>query len=322
MLALQCLGAAAPHAGSSSALDAATSPEPSPSPSPSPLELCEQIWSKGVESLVPLADDPRPDIRGNQYLGKAPWPSLLFVHVGKTCGTTVGFTLRDNAGQIKLLNPPRPPYAEVHVHSVRPDVVEHAEHVLISLRDPVDRVVSAYNTFTCMRDPEHQNDPDICKRKVQKPQDLSLKQQSKRLRLIQCFPTVGEFADGLDDDTDCARLARESLLFDFSFGHSAMGACFYTGGLLPQLQNKSVYVVETDDCDEDLRAVPSWLGLNTSFHIEQRHEGTFPHHDDTISASGRARLRRHLEHEYAWVEQLRKLSWKRGGDGGHGGGPE
>ena len=54
------------------------------------------------------------------------------------------------------------------------------------------------------------------------------------------------------------------------------------------------------------------LGLrNDSFKLRQElHAGGFPHHDDTLSVKGRDVLRQHLAHEYAFVDELRRMAVK------------
>ena len=281
---------------------------------PSPLDVCKNTWSTAVSAMSDSPEgDFRPELRGDAFRAKVP-PALLFVHVGKTCGATVGFALRDNQRLMSTKHPLQPAYDEVHTHPVRWGVLAAADYVLVSLRDPIDRVVSSYNSYVCTRestvDKHGQrvpiNSQNECKRK---PQELGLIQDA-HARLIFCFPTVNEFAERIDEDNECGQLARNSLLTDFTFGHAAMGACFYLGGMLDLLQNKSIFIVETKTCDADINAIAPWLGLrNDSFKLRQElHAGGFPHHDDALSVLGRDKLRQHLAHEYAFVDELRRMS--------------
>ena len=280
----------------------------------SPMELCKRTWTKAVEAMPESPEgDSRPELRGDAFRTKTP-PSLLFVHVGKTCGATVGFALRDNQRLLNTRHPLQPAYDEVHTHPVRWGVLAAADYVLVSLRDPIDRVVSSYNSYVCARETEldengqrvNVNSRSECKRK---PNEVSFTRKAQA-RLIFCFPTVNEFAERLDEDTECGRLARDSLQYDFGFGHAAMGACFYLGGMMDLLQNKSVFVVETKTCDSDINAIAPWLGLrNNSLKLRQElHAGGFPHHDDKLSVKGRDVLRQHLAHEYAFVDELRRMA--------------
>ena len=60
---------------------------------------------------------------------------VLFVHVGKTCGGTIAAELRKN----------RVAYHEVHLDKVDGETLAKYKRVIVSARDPVDRVVSAFN---------------------------------------------------------------------------------------------------------------------------------------------------------------------------------
>ena len=58
---------------------------------------------------------------------------VLFVHVGKTCGGSAVAYLR------RAVN-----VTEVHLRPVKREEVEGASHVVVSVRDPAERVVSAF----------------------------------------------------------------------------------------------------------------------------------------------------------------------------------
>ena len=60
---------------------------------------------------------------------------VLFVHVGKTCGGTIAAELRKN----------HVAYHEVHLDKVDGEKLAKYKRVIVSARDPVDRVVSAFN---------------------------------------------------------------------------------------------------------------------------------------------------------------------------------
>ena len=58
---------------------------------------------------------------------------VLFVHVGKTCGGSAVAYLR------RAVN-----VTEVHLRPVKREEVERASHIIVSVRDPTERVVSAF----------------------------------------------------------------------------------------------------------------------------------------------------------------------------------
>ena len=89
MLLLLPLGAPQPQAEVSTALSEQRSTPLDTAPalgSISPMELCKRTWTKAVEAMPESPEgDSRPELRGDAFRTKTP-PSLLFVHVGKTCG--------------------------------------------------------------------------------------------------------------------------------------------------------------------------------------------------------------------------------------------
>jgi hypothetical protein len=184
--------------------------------------------------------------------------------------------------------------------------------VVIVLRDPIQRVISAYNTAACKEDVEVTDEKE-CKRTPKHEQFQRF--GFKKLSLLECFPNVTVFANGLDDNTECGHLAREVLRNNETHpgssrgDHVGMGNCFYLGGLSSALMHKRIHLVETRSCDADIAKIPAWLGLKHPL-IEQppTHVGGFPHHLDKPSAEGMERLRRYLAHEYAFHDELKRLA--------------
>ena len=272
-------------------------------------DVCTSRWEHATHGLV----QPSPPESGAECL-EGREPTVLFVHVGKTCGGSVNAALETNAAAIEARYPGHPAYAMVHAHAVRRKVLNGCgKHVIVTLRDPVDRLVSAFNTMACKYDASVA-DKDLCMRKKHADFMLQHPHQKTTKDLLGCFPNVTAYANSIDDDSECGKIARQSLGPQphgrGANGHISLGSCFYLGGLLETLQKKSVYIVDTESCDADIQGIPHWLGLNQSFAYDKSvvtHVGDFPHHTDTISSAGRAKLRRHLEHEYRFQEQIRAL---------------
>lgn len=284
------------------------------------METCRRRWSAAIHrDMPPLELDANPHLRGEKCLQK-PAPNMLFVHVGKTCGQTVTIVLKKNAEILQRLHPKHEPYDLVHVHPVRPEVIAGVDNVVISLRDPVDRLISAYNHAACVFSGA---DRKICERTPTTQQlhpNFAAKVPGARLAepnelgqfVLRCYPNVTAFADGLDDDSICGRVARDVIGLDRSNGdvnHIGKGTCYYLGGVAGRLRGKRVHIVETDSCDADIASIPSWLGLKKAFSpAVMIHGGDFPHHHDTVSDEGRQRLKRYLNHEYVLHEELRKYA--------------
>ena len=279
----------------------------------SPAALCESRWHYAQKGLS--RGKAKSELRGDRCLGTRP-PSVLFVHVGKTCGGSIDAALHANAELIQKQYPGRPAHATVHAHAVSRNVLKGCgEHVVISMRDPMDRVVSAFNTLACKRD--ELDDPEVCVRPA--PVEARLHRTNgtnPSKSLLSCFPRVTGFAEALDDDDDCGEMARRSLSIKPAMphmkllsGHVSLGSCAYLGGVLEELRNKSVYLVDTDTCDADIQGLPHWLGLDAPFKaLKVKHVGEFPHHGDELSPLGREKLRRYLVAEYAFQDELRRIA--------------
>ena len=293
-------------------------------------ENCKRQYKHAVRHFRDEDTDKHANMRGDEFRNNKTAPNLLLVHVGHTCGGSVTRFLASNSealGASRLFRgrhgksgskaQNHPAWAQVHIHPVRDWVVDGSNAVSIVLRDPVDRLISAYNTEACLSDPEVEF--AVCRRQPSDfvaaiafrggrgRTDLNAVAADAADNLQTCFPNVGAFADGIDDDTECGRLARDAVT-NSKYGHVAMGACYYLGGVLDRLKHKSVHLIQTETCDADMQAVPKWLGLSSSFErTEEKHTGSFPHHDDTVSPEGRKRLEKHLTHEYALLGELKKL---------------
>jgi len=257
----------------------------------SPEALCKSRWRYAKAGLF----GGRSDLRGDRCL-KAPSPTLLFVHVGKTCGGSINAALQANAKLIEKTYPGQPAHVQIHAHAVGLDVLKGCgERVVISMRDPIDRVVSAFNTLACKRD--EVDDPEVCVRPA--PAETLLRRTNGTKvpkSLLSCFATVTRFAEALDDDDDCGEMARRSLSIKPAMphlkllsGHVSLGGCAYLGGALEELRNKSVYLINTETCDADIQGLPQWLGLDAPFKpLVKEHVGEFPHHRDELSSQARS----------------------------------
>jgi hypothetical protein len=328
---------------------------------PTPLDLCKRRYDNAIAAFPTLETDREARLRGDKSLNAADIPHVLFVHIGKTCGDTVIAALNHNKRKIMSLDMAeqqgeeevtnkvlatykatvREPFDMVHVHPVRAEVLANVQNVLIPMRDPVDRLISAYNSAACKADGVEDH---ICERKApphsrqeadefEEFEDVS---ESEALRverlnlpprkglgpvpavgglIMQCFPNVTAFGEGIDDDTECGRVARDMIGLgetDAGAGHVGKGDCYYIGGVLELLQTKRIHLIHTEQCGVDIGTIPQWLGLkgdNSQFEATpDRHQGDYPHHYDTVSPRARTRLEHHLQHEYALQAAIRRLA--------------
>lgn len=84
------------------------------------MRACEQQWHNAVRLFPHASEDLFPEYRGDGALSGAA-TAVLFVHVGKSCGTTVVHDLRRNEIGIKAAYHSYMPLVHVHVHPVRPE---------------------------------------------------------------------------------------------------------------------------------------------------------------------------------------------------------
>merc|ERR1712028_77379 len=102
---------------------------------------CEAVWQGALDVQMELP----PSFQHSNTL--RPGQDFTFVHVGNTCGTTVAKWMNKdlramNEPSLELLHTP------VHAHPLFRHQATEA-HILVTLRDPVDRFVSAFNTYAC-----------------------------------------------------------------------------------------------------------------------------------------------------------------------------
>ena len=125
---------------------------------------------------------------------------VLFVHVGKTCGGSAVAYLR------RAVN-----VTEVHLRPVKREEVEGASHIIVSVRDPTERVVSAFEWHR----PGGDRTYGRCfhrKRDVERYGNSCADD-----KLYKCAATADAFADlvASRNSTDrCARVAKAFLAPD------------------------------------------------------------------------------------------------------------
>ena len=142
--------------------------------------------------------------------------TLELVHVGKTGGSTVRFFLRQN--ELDFLDfHEKPPVDSAHA--------EFFDRWVVTVRDPVDRAVSAFN----WRHP--------CGGGGSKLDHASQDERDFEARLYGCFEHVRDFANALEDETDCGAVARESLVSPNLSHHMGKGLHYYIGDTLHLLRN-------------------------------------------------------------------------------------
>ena len=226
---------------------------------------------------------------------------VLFVHVGKTCGgSAVGYLRR-------AVN-----VTEVHLRPVKREEVERASHIIVSVRDPTERVVSAFEWHR----PGGDRTYGRCfhrKRDVERYGNSCADDE-----LYKCAATADAFADlvASRNSTDrCARVAKAFLAPDAGarllgeplhfarLSHINRGFAFYLGGdTLDRLKGRRVWVVEASACERDARAFLAGLSLHQGPTFPTSHRQG-PH---ALSYRRRAAIMDALAHEYRTLQSLVK----------------
>lgn len=268
---------------------------------------CRKLWlsgSKAAAVWVARGADKVPYLSGEHAV--APGQALL-VHVGKTCGSSVNRVVKGSGVMLP----------QVHVHPVTPRVLANRTHVIVATRDPVTRVISAFN----------HNHPDGGERPIN-----SNNFYSRLLPLYRCYPTVAALALGLSRNDSCGDIARRALTSlpadhdapYYGHGHLMMGFCFYIGGVLGALRaigrrsggRGGVFLIDTESCAEDTAEGLVWLGAPAA--TAKAATSAMPHvfgakldlkhHGETVTPQGESILRAFLDFEYQALKELRDMS--------------
>lgn len=249
---------------------------------------------------------------------------LLFVHVGKTGGTTVEDFLEKN--EIRHMT--------MHTKPLSSEICKlkrilkprrkcgwmerrwktNTDKVVVSVRDPIARVISAFNW-------RHTDGGGV------KDKSFSLKHYPEAyyfdINLYKCFPSINDFAEALgpeysgNSSTKCRSIARDALDLNSTFygPHLMQGYRFYMGPEILDyfnIQNRSIYVVHQETMEADLMGLSDFLHVKLKHpRISQRRSAYKRKNDKYISEQGKVNLRKALQPEYDFLEQLEDSSVNR-----------
>jgi len=134
----------------------------------------------------------------------------------------------------------------VHLRQPSPSVLAAFDKVIVTARDPIDRLISAFN----WRHPGHNSG--------------SLRYGEDEGKLYRCFPDVQAFARAVthhhmpsDVSPACYLLAKAFLTnaAHSDTSHIGRGLAYYLGPVLHDLlEKKSVFVIRSEACDRDSEA--------------------------------------------------------------------
>jgi hypothetical protein len=218
------------------------------------------------------------EVARQKRANKGPHKSVLVVHIGKTCGASVCAALSGKGIS----------FTHVHVHPATPEMLHQFDYILITIRDPFDRIVSAFNF----------HNPHLA--------SVTHAPQFPTGKFYDCFPTVNEYGEQLFAKTGCAPYAHRGI------GHMTLGACAYLGGILDDLKELSdkVFLIRTEKCDSDLASALKGIGYsNMSLSEDFPNIHTYKKPQEvTITPTALRSIHAHLENigEYPLYRYLLK----------------
>ena len=218
--------------------------------------------------------------------------AITFLHVGKCAGSTVESVLRqltrpEDGGRCIHM-------AERPVHMHRPQWQRNESELLMTTRDPVDRIVSAFNFRHPTRGYPHIHDKAIPGKPGADPTEIEL---------YQCFTHANEFAEALDGTDHCADVARSVFhccdhMPRYIF--IGQGYEYYIGAPgIDAFERRRYALTHVDDLHADLVRISQWLGCTPPPAALEHIRSDYPSkHDTDLSSRGRANLLAMLQHEY------------------------
>lgn len=260
---------------------------------------CVARWNHAVDRSLGNVNISDPNVRLSGLNG---WHqgklykfdrSVLFIHVGKAGGSSI-------AG---ILGATHVHYDQIHVHPVPLLALHSHPYIVITVRDPVARLISAYNWGISLRQPWAM--------KLSACYDVDQFAMAFAYhRINPSFRSARTPCDTLSDKIDAWTSTEAGASF-FDFGHIRMDGCFYLGGCIGDsaLLSKRMFVVRTEMISADAHAMLNWLNAS---ELQAP-----PHHkNDNSAARNATQLRPFAQHalevalvdEYQLVNRIMQMS--------------
>jgi hypothetical protein len=210
---------------------------------------------------------------------------VTFLHLGKTGGTTIDTILHGWSSCIRVKD----------VHMFRPSPSDlGGKKVVVSTRDPIARVVSAFNY----------------NRGIVGPLDAAASgERLWELQLYQCFKHVNEMAEALESGSHCGEVARHAFecceANEHALAFIGQGLQFYTESVPAFATSYEYALTHSDTLVEDLERISEWLGCPPPPELLPHSRDAHPTAQDTfLSEQATALLRKQLAGEYERLERL------------------
>lgn len=213
---------------------------------------------------------------------------FTLIHIGKCAGGTVNKFLEHNNVAVD------------RIHAIVPDPARLDAGIVVVLRDPIDRLISAFNwRHPSTRPAEGRHLPHV-------------DHDESEMAFYRCFDSVNAFAEALDADSTCGQRARDALTQHTK--HIGMGYEFYfPASVMAVMRTHRVFVIHQERLEEDLHNFLKWND------IPQIHDRILlSHSEDTaiypkkgdkyLSQEGRKKLKAHLARDYEIYKELDQMA--------------
>ena len=224
---------------------------------------------------------------------------ILYVHVGKTGGQTIfGYYLKNFTN----FHP-----QQLHVHALDIEMVRSFKTILISVRDPVDRLISAY----------YYSNPLI-------KGSFAHDHNQRVNEFYSCCPTLTDFGNALFDkkNESCYALARSQT--NLQKNHMVLDTCAYLSGVFSHLKVKKnrVFLINTESITADLNKISRLNQWRVNFNDSNTYvanasprpsresetsEKTYQQLLSYLNITGELDMYNRLQNEFGWKAKSGKV---------------
>ena len=207
-------------------------------------------------------------------------PNIQLIHVGKCAGSSLKQVLEQNSVYFKKYHSrsPRPSYNKYHKY-------------IITVRDPVDRIVSALNWRYYLL---------VTKKKQGKSEGQKITLELE-LSLLSKIKDVDHFAKLIQQNTNEAKIFFELI------GHLKRGLHWHCKNLLPYLNSaQTIGIIRTDHFESDISQQLKLQNFEST-----KEKSNYPKLFGKPSEDARQILKNYLTKDYQCLDHLERLRSER-----------
>ena len=198
---------------------------------------------------------------------------LNFIHIGKCGGSTICKHLRKN----KMLEKK---YRRIFITHVEKPIPKKKTNYLICIRNPIERVISAFNFRYKL----------IVEDKYQKGLI------DNEYEVLNYYKSINELAEGLYSGNNL----NANVVKDFrNIHHLKENISFYIDDLLNEIKPEQIYgVICMNTLNEDIK---NFLGVRNNLHLRKGFNRV------ELSKKARLNLKRFLRDDYRCIDKLNRI---------------